>query len=173
MVASSGSEVLWDIQLEPWAPGPLRSEFPGMQVSTAGPRTVLRLGSGDPEDLSALLEKLRSVGIVPDGLTRCREPDPLLGTRPTYEVWVGYELGAPLLAYLKCEHHFIPSQTQVRLRLGVTRLARFVRACARCGARIDHVRRVEPSGTAPMGRGGPAVSTGQAAGPDAPRRRDG
>jgi hypothetical protein len=171
MVASSGSEVWWDIQLEPWAPGQLRSEFPEMQVSASGPRTVLRLGSGDPQDLSALLEKLRTVGIVPDGLSRSGGLDSRPGTRPTYEVWVGYELGAPLLAYLNCEHHLIPSQTQVRLRLGATLLARFARACARCGARIDHVRRVEPSGA--VGGGRRTVSTGPAAGPDAPRRRDG
>jgi hypothetical protein len=144
MTALADPEVVYDIHLQPRVPESLLSEFPTMVVRATGARTVLRLQVDDPDQLAALLEKLRSVGVALLGLHRTAEPDPERGIGASYEVWVSGELGDSLLWYLRCAAQVVPEQTQVRVALGSAMLQRFLRACVSCGARIDRVRRVDP-----------------------------
>jgi hypothetical protein len=144
MTAMADTEVVYDIHLQPGVPDSLRSEFPTMLVRTTGARTVLRLQVDEPDQLAAVLEKLRSVGAPLIGLHRTAEPDPERGVGATYELWVAGELGDSLRWYLRCASHVVPEQTQVRVALKSARLQRFLRACVSCGASIDRVRRVDP-----------------------------
>jgi hypothetical protein len=137
-------EVVYDIALHQRLPDSLRSEFPAMMVRTTGAQTALRLHVEEPAQLDALLQKLRSVGVVLTGLHLRSELEPERAGGATYEVWVAGELGESLLRYLRCPHYVVPEQTQVRLAVGSTGLQRFLRACTSCGAGIARVRRVGP-----------------------------
>ena len=138
-------EVVYDIALHRRLPDSLRSEFPAMKVRTIGSQTALRLHVEEPDELDALLEKLRSVGVALTDLHRRTGLDPEREDGATYEVRVAGELGESLLRYLRCPHYVVPEQTQVRLSVGSAGLHRFLRACANCGASIERVRMVAPA----------------------------
>ncbi len=149
MTDSSGHGVVYDIRLLHRVPDSVRTEFPEMQVRTAGTRTVLRFRADDPAQLSVLLNKVSSVGGAVTGLRRWprRTARASESDHPVwaYEVWVRDELGSSLLWYLRCAHHVVPELTQVRVTLAEGMLQRFVRACADAGATIERVRRVGPA----------------------------
>jgi hypothetical protein len=142
--AETDQEVLYDIALQRRLPDSVRSQFSPMSVETTGPQTVLRAEPGGPAQLDALLQRLRSVGVVLTGIHRMDEPDPEHPDRGSYEVRVAGELGESLLHYLRWAHYVVPEQTHVRLSVGPAGLRRFLRACTSCGASIERVRRVEP-----------------------------
>jgi hypothetical protein len=160
--AGADREVVYDIELHRRLPDALRSQFPAITVRTAGTQTALRRQVRETGQLDALLQKLRSVGVVLIGIHRL---SPVAGDRAevetesssgplagqdaeppggaTYEVRVAGELGESLLRYLRWPHYVVPEQTQVRLTAGPAELNRFLRACTDCGASIDRIRRVE------------------------------
>jgi hypothetical protein len=162
----SDREVVYDIELRRRIPDALRSQFPSITVRTAGAQTALRRQVGETGQLDALLQKLRSVGVVLTGIHRLSpvprdgvavETDSSAGhpvgqdAEPpggaTYEVRVAGELGESLLRYLRWPHYVVPEQTQVRLAAGPAELHRFLRACTDCGASIDRIRRVDTAPT--------------------------
>jgi hypothetical protein len=160
--AEAEREVRYDIQLRRRPPESLRSRYPSMTVRTTHAQTALRRRICGPGQLDALLQDLRSVGLVltdvhrlPPGEDDLGDADrPALGagateaqsTMPaTYEVRVSGELGDPMLRYLRCSHYVVPEQTLVQVAVASTELNRFLQACQECGASIERVRRVDPT----------------------------
>jgi hypothetical protein len=151
--APSDGDVLYAIQLERRPPASLRSRFPSMKVRLAGAQTVLRREVSDPVQLDALLQDLRSVGLVLTDAHRLTSPPHERGveapadrqTPATYEVRVAGELGTRLVHYLRCSHFVVPEQVTVQLVVDWAGLTSFVKACSECGARIERVRRIGPA----------------------------
>jgi hypothetical protein len=141
--AAVDREAVYDIALHRGLPDSLRSLFPAMAVRSTGPQTALRLEVGEPAQLDALLQKLRSVGVVLTGIHR-RAEDPERAGGGTYEVRVAGELGESLLRYLSWPHVVVAEQVHVRVSLRSAGLNHFLRECTNCGAGIERVRRVEP-----------------------------
>jgi hypothetical protein len=144
MTAQAAQAATYDVHLRRRVPDALREQFPVTTIGTTEVRTVLRLQVHGPRDVATVLEKLASVGVSPVELHRTAEPDAERGTGATYEVSVAGELGDPLLQYLGYEHYVVPEETRLRLLRGQETLHPFLRACIRCGAVIERVRRVDP-----------------------------
>ena len=130
----------YDVQLTCEPDEALRARYPHMTVRSTEAQTALRRRVERPEELSALLVQISTVGLTLTDVHRvaCAE-----GAEPeVYEVRVVGELGGPLLRYLKCTHYSVQRQTLVRLTLAAGELHRFLQACADSGARLERVRRV-------------------------------
>ena len=148
----------YDVQLTGRPDDSLRELYPDMRVRVVEAQTALRRRVEGPEELSALLVEISTVGLTLTDVHKVAgaehaEPDPDMRARPAtvgarstgsgiYEVRVIGELGAPLLRYLKCAHYPVQKQTLVRLTLAAGELHRFLQACADCGAGLERVRRV-------------------------------
>ena len=152
----------YDVQLARHPHESLRELYPHMTVRTTEAQTALRRRVGGPEELSALLGEISTLGLTLTDVHRvmtdadtdadteaaaarnARRPDtdrrvPAWGT---YEVRVVGELGKPLLRHLGCVHYPVQKQTLVRLALVAGELHRFLQACTECGAGLERVRRV-------------------------------
>ena len=132
----------YDVQLTCEPDESLRERYPHMTVRSTEAQTALRRRVASPEELSALLVEISTVGLTLTDVHRvasAADAQPEVGV---YEVRVLGELGGPLLRYLKCTHYPVRRQTLVRLTLAAGELHRFLQACAECGAGLERVRRV-------------------------------
>jgi hypothetical protein len=133
----------YDVQLTCEPDQSLRKRYPHMTVRSTEAQTALRRRVQSPEELSALLVEISTVGLT---LTDVHRVASAAGASSAgsgvYEVRVVGELGGPLLRYLKCTHYSVQRQTLVRLTLAAGELHRFLQACADSGARLERVRRV-------------------------------
>jgi hypothetical protein len=158
MVAEE-QEFEYDVQLTRRPDDTLRALYPGMTVRSTEAQTALRRRVEGPEELSALLVEIGSLGLTLTDVHRVRgveDADPgaaprdqprATGTSPVgglYEVRVVGELGGTSLRYLKCTHYPVQQQTLVRLTLVAGELHRFLQACTDCGAGLARVHRVGP-----------------------------
>jgi hypothetical protein len=148
----------YDVQLTCEPDQSLRKRYPHMTVRSTEAQTALRRRVQSPEELSALLVEISTVGLTLTDVHRVAsaadaqpEADRLAQHRTAgassagsgvYEVRVVGELGGPLLRYLKCTHYSVQRQTLVRLTLAAGELHRVLQACADSGARLERVRRV-------------------------------
>lgn len=156
----------YDVQLTGRPDDLLRERYPHMTVRSTETQTALRRRIEGPEELSALLVEIGTVGLTltdvhrvvipedaePDAARRGQHPGAAcaVGTG-IYEVRVVGELGRPLLHHLRCAHYAVQQQTLVRLTLAASELHRFLQACAECGAGLQRVRRVGPPAVAGTG----------------------
>lgn len=151
-------EFEYDIQLTCEPDESLRKRYPHMTVRSTEAQTALRRRVESPEELSALLVEISTVGLTLTDVHRVagagcvqteadrpaqhRAASPPSAGTGVYEVRVVGELGGPLLRYLKCTHYSVQRQTLVRLTLAAGELHRFLQACADSGARLERMRRV-------------------------------
>ncbi len=151
-------EFEYDVQLTRRPDDALRALYPGMTVRSTEAQTALRRRVEGPEELSALLVQIGTLGLTLTDVHRVmsvEDADP--GTAPgdqhratskspagagLYEVRVVGELGGTSLRYLKCTHYPVQKQTLVRLTLVAGELHRFLQACTDCGAGLARVHRV-------------------------------
>jgi hypothetical protein len=131
-------EFEYDIQLTRRPDDTLRALYPGMTVRSTEAQTALRRRVDGPEELSALLVEIGSLGLT---LTDVHRVTNVEGAG-LYEVRVVGELGGTSLRYLKCTHYAVQKQTLVRLTLAAGELHRFLQACTDCGAGLARVHRV-------------------------------
>jgi hypothetical protein len=149
-------EALYDIQLGRRPPESMWSQYPSAQVRTTGAQTALLHRASGPGQLDALLQKLRSMGLVLMDVHRLPVPfekatsvptyggHPMLAVCGAYEVRVKGELGEALLRYLRWPHYVVPEQTLVRIPVPSADLCGFLRACTEAGASIERVRMIHP-----------------------------
>ena len=151
----------YDVQLARHPHESLRELYPHMTVRTTEAQTALRRRVRGPEELSALLGEISTLGLTLTDVHRVMTDDETgpgaarIAHRPdtdrcvpawgTYEVRVVGELGKPLLRHLGCAHYPVQKQTLVRLALVAGELHRFLQACTECGAGLERVRRVRSS----------------------------
>jgi hypothetical protein len=153
--ADSPPAALYDVQLRGRPPGAALAQHPGLRISTTGAQTVLMQPVTGPWQLDALLQKMRSVGLVlmnvhrrtvprrrPDLPSRGADADDEGMGPTTYEIRVQGELGEALLGYLACRHYVVPEQTLVRIEAPVDEVHRFLRGCTDGGAVIEWAVRV-------------------------------
>jgi hypothetical protein len=160
----------YDVHLTRVPDDSLRRLYPHMTVRSTEAQTALRRRVEGPDELSALLVQIATLGLKltdvhrvmsleegdleGDRLVEHRDP----GARPAgaglYEVRVVGELGGTSLRYLKCTHYPVQKQTLVRLTLVAGELHRFLQACTDCGAGLARVHRVE----SPARAGTPALA---------------
>ena len=131
-------EFEYDVQLTRRPDDTLRALYPGMTVRSTEAQTALRRRVDGPEELSALLVEIGSLGLT---LTDVHRVTNVEGAG-LYEVRVVGELGGTSLRYLKCTHYPVQKQTLVRLTLAAGELHRFLQACTDCGAGLARVHRV-------------------------------
>ena len=131
-------EFEYDVQLTRRPDDTLRALYPGMTVRSTEAQTALRRRVDGPEELSALLVEIGSLGLR---LTDVHRVTNVEGAA-LYEVRVVGELGGSSLRYLKCTHYPVQKQTLVRLTLAAGELHRFLQACTDCGAGLARVHRV-------------------------------
>jgi len=148
----------YDVQLTRRPDDTLRALYPGMTVRSTEAQTALRRWVDGPEELSALLVEIGSLGLTLTDVHRVMsvEDADVGGSRRDqhratsassvgaglYEVRVVGELGMSSLRYLKCTHYAVQKQTLVRLTLVAGELHRFLQACTDCGAGLARVHRV-------------------------------
>jgi hypothetical protein len=151
-------EFEYDVQLTCEPDESLRERYPHMTIRSTQAQTALRRRVESPEELSALLVEISTVGLTLTDVHRVASaadvhpdadrpaPHRVGGAWPAgsgvYEVRVVGELGGPLVRYLRCTHYSVQRQTIVRLTLAGGELHRFLQACADSGARLERVRRV-------------------------------
>ena len=145
-------EFEYDVQLTRRPDDTLRALYPGMTVRSTDAQTALRRRVDGPEELSALLVEIGSLGLKLTDVHRVMSVEDAdvqhraTSTSPVgaglYEVRVVGELGGTSLRYLKCTHYPVQKQTLVRLTLGASELHRFLQACTDCGAGLARVHRV-------------------------------
>jgi hypothetical protein len=150
--AVDGRDGVYDVHLCRRPADSLWARYPAVAVHTTGAQTALRRRVSEPAQLDALLQRLRSVGLVLMDVRRVSSvatPTPSapdsVGRGEVYEVRVNGELGKPLLRYLNWPHYVVPGQTMVRIDAASADLLRFLEACTDAGASIERVRRVEPA----------------------------
>ena len=158
MVAEE-QEFEYDVQLTRRPDDALRALYPGMTVRSTEAQTALRRRVEGPEELSALLVEIGTLGLTVTDVHRVmsvEDDDPGAGRdrhramskspagAGVYEVRVLGELGGTSLRYLKCTHYPVQQQTLVRLTLVAGELHRFLQACTDCGAGLARVHRVGP-----------------------------
>jgi len=148
----------YDVQLSSRHHESLRERYPDMTVRSTEAQTALRRQVAGPEELSALLVEIATLGLTLTDVHRvasagdaepARRPAPARATAAvsgTYELRVVGELGQPLVRHLGCTHYPVQKQTLVRLTLVAGELHRFLEACAECGAALERVRRVRSRG---------------------------
>jgi hypothetical protein len=156
----------YDVQLSRRPHESLRERYPDMTVQSTEAQTALRRQVAGPEELSALLVEIATLGLTLTDVHRvasagdaepARRPAPARATPAdaavsgTYELRVVGELGQPLVRHLGCTHYPVQKQTLVRLTLLAGELHRFLEACAECGAGLERVRRVRSRGGHPSG----------------------
>src|SRR5688572_17995160 len=123
----------YDVQLTRRPDDTLRALYPGMTVRSTEAQTALRRWVDGPEELSALLVEIGSLGLTLTDVHRVMsvEDADVGGSRRDqhratsassvgaglYEVRVVGELGGSSLRYLKCTHYAVQKQTLVRLTL--------------------------------------------------------
>ena len=145
----------YDVQLTRRPDDTLRALYPGMTVRSTEAQTALRRRVEGPEELSALLVQIGTLGLTLTDVHRVMsvedaaahgEEHRATSTRSAgaglYEVRVVGELGGTSLRYLKCTHYPVQKQTLVRLTLAAGELHRFLQACTDCGAGLARVHRV-------------------------------
>lgn len=132
----------YDVQLTCEPGQSLRERYPHMTVRSTEAQTALRRRVASPDELSALLVEISTVGLTLTDVHRVASAADVRPEAGVYEVRVLGELGGPLLRYLKCTHYPVRRQTLVRLTLAAGELHRFLQACADSGARLERVRRV-------------------------------
>jgi hypothetical protein len=167
----------YEIRLAGAPPDSLRRRFPTMRLQPLRDQTVLFRRSAGPDDLDALLDQLRSLGLPLTEIHRAPAapvPDPADapesgGTR-SYEVRVEGELGDTLLRYLRWSSCVVADQKSARLVATPTELQRFLSACSQHGVRIECVHRLQAS---PARANAPAVSRDRARDRDVLRRPGG
>ncbi|HSF97915.1 MAG TPA: hypothetical protein VLA55_04420 [Ornithinibacter sp.] len=137
----------YDVQLTCEPDESLRKRYPHMKIRSTQAQTALRRRVRSPEELSALLVEISTVGLTLTDVHRVASAADAQPDSGVYEVRVVGELGGSLLRYLKCTHYSVQRQTLVRLTLAADELHRFLQACADSGARLERVRRV---GAAPV-----------------------
>jgi hypothetical protein len=128
----------YDVQLTRRPDDTLRALYPGMTVRSTEAQTALRRRVDGPEELSALLVEIGSLGLTLTDVHRVTSGE----GAALYEVRVVGELGGASLRYLKCTHYPVQQQTLVRLTLVAGELHRFLQACTDCGAGLARVHRV-------------------------------
>jgi hypothetical protein len=133
-------EFEYDVQLTRRPDDALRALYPDMTVRSTEAQTALRRRVEGPEELSALLVEIGTLGLTLTDVHRVTSAED--AGAGLYEVRVVGELGGTSLRYLKCTHYPVQKQTLVRLTLGASELHRFLQACTDCGAGLARVHRV-------------------------------
>jgi hypothetical protein len=134
----------YEISLRGRVPESIGSHITGMSVRSAPTQTVLFRSVRDVGELDALLERLRSSGLVLLDI----HGTPPLGRRSSarryYEVRVRGELGPRLLEYLGWSHRLISERHVARGEVSARDLDAFLSQCAEAGLVVDQVRRTGP-----------------------------
>jgi hypothetical protein len=134
----------YDVQLTRLPSDTLRERYPHMTVRSTAAQTALRRRLQGPEELSALLVQIGTLGLTLTDVHRVTSAGEGPAGAGLYELRVLGELGGSSLRYLKCTHYPVQEQTLVRLTLGAGELHRFLQACTDCGAGLARVHRVGP-----------------------------
>ena len=141
-LVATDHETTYDVQLRGCPADALWVNFPAARVHTTAPQTALRRES-DPAELDALLQRLRSVGLVLVDVHRIAGPP----APSVYEVRVKGVLGESLLQYLHWPHYVVPAETRVRIQAAAVDLLGFLAGCTAAGVGIERVRKVDPAWT--------------------------
>ena len=127
-----------------------------MDVHTARAQTVLFRYVRDIGELDALLDRLRSTGLVLTELHAAAEPPETRSegsggewgsSLRYYEVWVSGELGDKLLGYLGWSHRLVTERQVARGEVSAHELNAFLSHCCAAGLAVDRVRRVATAGS--------------------------
>jgi len=152
-----GSAVMYEIHLYGTPPEELVAQFPSARLRRMPAQTLLMRRVSSQEELSVLLERVFSMGLVLNDVHELRVASPpSVGARSeggqrsvyrAYEVRIDGELDAAMLRYLGWHHRHLPEQTALRLDSPPTDIHEFLNACCRRRLGIERVRRVTAAGS--------------------------